>query len=323
MKLLRDTLDKLAPLFEEGGKFHKFEAFFEAPDTLLYTPGKVTKSGAHVRDSIDLKRMMITVVLALLPCVLMAMWNTGHQAFIHIDSGAGVWRDDWNTWLYQLVMGTSAHDPDNILQCLLYGGAYFVPVFAVTGIIGGNIEMVTALLRKHEVNEGFLVTLFLFPLICPPTIPLWQVALGITFGVVVGKEMFGGTGMNVLNPALTGRAFLFFAYPAQISGEKVWTAAQTAGTDGYSGAELEAILLAASGLAADHDSDIIGQNHIDQAVRDVIPSRDTRMLEFMEMLAVFESSAKRMLPDRFKDMSTEDVQERLDQLRAMLGRRAQ
>lgn len=236
MKLLRDTLDKLAPLFEEGGKFHKFEAFFEAPDTLLYTPGKVTKSGAHVRDSIDLKRMMITVVLALLPCVLMAMWNTGHQAFIHIDSGAGVWRDDWNTWLYQLVMGTSAHDPDNILQCLLYGGAYFVPVFAVTGIIGGNIEMVTALLRKHEVNEGFLVTLFLFPLICPPTIPLWQVALGITFGVVVGKEMFGGTGMNVLNPALTGRAFLFFAYPAQISGEKVWTAAQTAGTDGYSGA---------------------------------------------------------------------------------------
>ncbi|MCO4770637.1 MAG: NADH:ubiquinone reductase (Na(+)-transporting) subunit B [Deltaproteobacteria bacterium] len=236
MKFLRDTLDKLAPLFEEGGKLHKYEAFFEAPDTLLYTPGKVTKEGAHVRDSIDQKRMMITVVVALLPCVLMAMWNTGRQALLQIDSGAGVWRDDLNTWLYQLVMGASAHDPDNLLHCLLYGGAYFLPVFAVTGLVGGNIEMVTAMLRKHEVNEGFLVTMFLFPLICPPTIPLWQVALGITFGVVVGKEMFGGTGMNVLNPALTGRAFLFFAYPAQISGDKVWTAAESAGTDGYSGA---------------------------------------------------------------------------------------
>jgi len=236
MKLLRDNLDKLAPLFEEGGKLHKFEPFFEAPDTLLYTPGKVTKAGAHVRDSIDLKRMMITVVFGLLPCVLMAMWNTGHQAFIHIDAGTGVWRDDWNTWVYQFLMGTSAHDPGNLLHCMLYGAIYFVPVFAVTGIVGGNIEMVTALIRKHEVNEGFLVTMFLFPLICPPTIPLWQVALGITFGVVVGKEMFGGTGMNVLNPALTARAFLFFAYPAQISGDKVWTAAESAGTDGYSGA---------------------------------------------------------------------------------------
>ena len=236
MKFIRDALDKAAPLFHEGGKLHKFEAFYEAPDTLLFTPGHVTKAGAHVRDSIDLKRMMITVVLALLPCVMMAMWNTGHQALLHIDAGAGVWRDDWNTWVYQLIMGASAHDPSNIVQCLLYGAIYFLPVFAVTGIIGGNIEMVTAMLRKHEVNEGFLVTLFLFPLICPPTIPLWQVGLGIAFGVIVGKEMFGGTGMNVLNPALTGRAFLFFAYPAQISGDKVWTAANSAATDGYSGA---------------------------------------------------------------------------------------
>ena len=236
MKFIRDALDKAAPLFHEGGKLHKFEAFYEAPDTLLFTPGHVTKAGAHVRDNIDLKRMMITVVLALLPCVLMAMWNTGHQAFLHIDAGTGVWRDDWNTWLYQAIMGSSAHDPSNIVHCLLYGAMYFVPVFAVTGMIGGNIEMLTAMIRKHEVNEGFLVTLFLFPLICPPTIPLWQVGLGIAFGVIVGKEMFGGTGMNVLNPALTGRAFLFFAYPAQISGDKVWTAATSAGTDGYSGA---------------------------------------------------------------------------------------
>lgn len=236
MKFIRKALDKAAPLFEEGGKLHKFEAFYEAPDTLLFTPGKVTKGGAHVRDNIDLKRMMITVVVALIPSVLMAMWNTGHQAFTHIAAGTGVWRDDWNTWVYQLLMGADAHDPANILHCMVYGGVYFIPIFLVTAIVGGHIEMLTAVVRKHEVNEGFLVTLFLFPLICPPTIPLWQVALGIAFGVIVGKEMFGGTGMNVLNPALTGRAFLFFAYPAQISGDKVWTAAEAAATDGYSGA---------------------------------------------------------------------------------------
>jgi Na+-transporting NADH:ubiquinone oxidoreductase subunit B len=236
MKFLRDQLDKMAPLFEEGGKLHKFEAFYEAPDTIFFSPGKVTRGGAHVRDNIDLKRMMITVVVALIPCVLMAMWNTGHQAFLHINAGTGLWRDDWNTWVYQFIMGTDAHDPSNILHCMLYGGVYFLPIMAVTAAVGGNIEMVTAVIRKHEVNEGFLVTMFLFPLICPPTMPLWQVALGIAFGVIVGKEMFGGTGMNVLNPALTGRAFLFFAYPAQISGDKVWTAATSAATDGYSGA---------------------------------------------------------------------------------------
>ncbi len=236
MKPLRDALDKVAPLFEEGGKFHKYHAFYEAPDTLLFTPGKVTKAASHVRDAIDLKRLMITVVVALLPCVLMSMWNTGHEALLHIDSGAGIWRDDWNTYLYKMVMGAQAHDPNNLVHCLLYGAFYFVPIFVVTFAVGGHIEMATAMIRKHEVNEGFLVTGFLFPLILPATIPLWQVALGIAFGVIVGKEMFGGTGMNVLNPALTARAFLFFAYPAQISGDQVWTAATAAGTDGYSGA---------------------------------------------------------------------------------------
>ena len=230
MKLLRKVLDDAAPLFEEGGRFHKFHAFYEAPDTLLFTPDSVTTGRTHVRDAIDLKRMMFTVVVALIPCVFMAVYNTGYQANLAIANG-GVARDDFNTMIYGLL--GMAHDPSSIAACLVYGLCYFGPVFLVTFIVGGHIEMLFAVVRKHEVNEGFLVTGFLFPLICPPTIPLWQVALGISFGVVVGKEVFGGTGMNILNPALTGRAFLFFSYPAQISGDQVWTAVSP---DGFSGA---------------------------------------------------------------------------------------
>ena len=234
MQFIRNALDKAAPLFEKGGKYHKFHAFYEAPDTLLFTPGEVTKGTTHVRDGMDLKRMMVTVVAALTPCVLMALYNTGYQANLAVEiAGEAAIRDDFNTMLFQLlgfVPGNSA-DP---LANLLYGALYFIPVWAVTFIVGGHVEMANAVIRKHEVNEGFLVTGFLFPLILPPTIPLWQVALGIAFGVIVGKEIFGGTGMNVLNPALTGRAFLFFAYPAQISGDAVWIAANN--TDGFSGA---------------------------------------------------------------------------------------
>jgi Na+-transporting NADH:ubiquinone oxidoreductase subunit B len=230
MKILRKILDDAAPHFEEGGRFHKIHAFYEAPDTLLFTPSSVTKGRTHIRDAIDLKRMMVTVVAALIPCVFMAVYNTGYQAHLAISNG-GVARDDFNTVIYGLL--GLAHDPASVVACLVYGLCYFVPVFLVTFIVGGQIEMLFAVVRKHEVNEGFLVTGFLFPLICPATIPLWQVALGISFGVVVGKEVFGGTGMNILNPALTGRAFLFFAYPAQISGDQVWTAV---GPDGFSGA---------------------------------------------------------------------------------------
>jgi len=230
MKLLRKILDDVAPHFEKGGKLHDYEAFYEAPDTLLFTPSSVSKGKSHVRDAIDLKRMMITVVVALIPCVFMAVYNTGYQANLAIAGGAQP-LDDFNTAIYGLL--GFAHDPSSLIACLAYGACYFVPVFLVTFIVGGHIEMLFAVVRKHEVNEGFLVTGFLFPLICPPTIPLWQVAAGIAFGVIVGKEIFGGTGMNVLNPALTGRAFLFFAYPAQISGDQVWTAVEA---DGFSGA---------------------------------------------------------------------------------------
>ncbi len=244
MKFIRNILDQAAPLFEKGGKYHRFHAFYEAPDTLLFTPGEVTVGRTHVRDGMDLKRMMVTVVVGLVPCVMMAMYNTGYQANLAVQAaGEAAIRDDFNTMLFQMLMGVSgmtgpdllaAFDPASHLGNALYGALYFVPIFLTTFIVGGHIEMATAVIRKHEVNEGFLVSGFLFPLILPPTIPLWQVALGIAFGVIIGKEVFGGTGMNVLNPALTARAFLFFAYPAQISGDAVWIAANN--TDGFSGA---------------------------------------------------------------------------------------
>ncbi|MFT7582137.1 MAG: Na+-transporting NADH:ubiquinone oxidoreductase subunit B [Myxococcota bacterium] len=231
MKFLRKFLDKQAPKFEPGGKLHKYEALFEAPDTLLFTPGKVTKGLTHVRDALDLKRMMITVVVALLPCLLMAMYNTGYQANLAIAKGAEH-IDDWHSALY-MWLGFD-FDPTSFFGNLIYGAIWFLPVLAVTAFVGGNIEVASAILRKHEVNEGFLVTMFLFPLVLPPTIPLWQVALGIAFAVILAKEVFGGTGMNVLNIALTARAFLFFAYPAEISGDSPWIAAVM--VDGMSGA---------------------------------------------------------------------------------------
>lgn len=223
--MLRKFLDKLAHSFEKGGKYEKLYPLYEATDTFLYTPPDVTKRDAHVRDALDLKRMMMTVVIALLPCVLFAMYNTGYQAHAMIARGATP-LDNWQTALYQLLgMG---FDPGNVLACMLHGAVYFLPIYIITMLIGGHCEVLFSIVRKHEVNEGFLVTGLLFPLTLPPTIPLWQVALGIAFGVVIGKEVFGGTGMNILNPALTARAFLFFAYPAQISGDQPWVAANLA-----------------------------------------------------------------------------------------------
>lgn len=242
MKALRNLLDSQAYLFEKGGMLEKFEPMYEAPDTLLFTPGEVTKGEVHVRDGLDLKRMMITVVIALIPCVFMAMFNTGYQANLAISQGAQP-MDAWQVDLLVLLMGSgnAAFDHTSIVANMMHGAVWFVPVFAVTGLVGGNLEMAFALARKHEINEGFLVTMFLFPLICPPTIPLWQVALGIAFAVILAKEAFGGTGMNVLNVALMGRAFLFFAYPADISGDQPWYAVDGLASgigsiDGMSGA---------------------------------------------------------------------------------------
>ena len=232
MKWLRALLDRQAGHFESGGRLQRFHALWEAPDTFLYTPGEVTGVAPHVRDALDMKRLMMTVVIALAGCVYMALYNTGYQANLAIAAGAAP-LDVWQTSA-MTTLGL-AFSPDDRWACLVHGALYFLPVLFLTFTVGGLWEAVFAVVRGHEINEGFLVTGMLFPLTMPPTVPLWQVALGITFGVVVGKEIFGGTGMNVLNPALTGRAFLFFAYPAQLSGDDVWIAAETA-PDGVSGA---------------------------------------------------------------------------------------
>ncbi len=232
MRLLRNILDKQERLFTQGGPLERFHPLFEAGDTFLYTAGHTTRTTAHVRDGLDMKRLMTIVVVALLGCVYMAMYNTGYQANLAISMGAAA-LDNWQTALYQSL--GFAFDPTSLLACIVHGALYYVPVLIVTLLAGGLWEAVFAIVRGHEINEGFLVTWMLFPLILPPTVPLWQVALGISFGVVIGKEIFGGTGKNIFNPALISRAFLFFAYPMYLSGDNVWTAAQTS-TDGVSGA---------------------------------------------------------------------------------------
>lgn len=251
MKSLRRVLDRIEPHFKEGGKLEKLYPLYEMVDTFLYTDGKVTKQASHIRDSLDLKRLMMTVIVALLPCIFMAMYNTGYQANVAMSelgiSSAPGWRG-------ALINGVGLnYDSASTVDNVAHGALYFLPVLIVCYTVGGIWEVIFSLVRKHEINEGFLVTGMLFPLTLPPTIPLWQVALGISFGVVVGKEIFGGTGKNFLNPALTARAFLYFAYPAQITGS-VWVAA-----DGYSGATPLGALAAATpdvGLSAitDHIS---------------------------------------------------------------------
>ena len=233
MKALRNILDKQAKIFEKGGKLERFYPVWEATDTFMYTSGTVTKTAAHARDALDLKRLMITVVVALTPCVLMALYNTGYQANAALAALGDAEQSGWRHALMEML--GVGYNPNSILACMIHGALYFFPVYIMTLAAGGFWEVLFAVVRRHEINEGFLVTSLLFPLTLPPTIPLWQVALGILFGVIIGKEIFGGVGMNIFNPALTSRAFLFFAYPAFISGDDVWIAAQTS-ADGYSGA---------------------------------------------------------------------------------------
>jgi Na+-transporting NADH:ubiquinone oxidoreductase subunit B len=232
MRLLRTFFGSQERHFTKGGKLERFYPLFEAMETLAFTPASVTKGSVHVRDALDLKRMMIVVVAALLPTVVMAMYNTGLQAHRAIAAGAEPLAR-WQTSAFEALGFEYSMD---FLACFIHGALYFLPVFVVGFAVGGGIEVVSAILRGHEINEGFFVTGFLLPLTLPPTIPLWQVATGVAFGVLIGKEVFGGTGMNVLNPALTARAFLFFAYPAEISGDAPWIAANHVGVDGFSGA---------------------------------------------------------------------------------------
>jgi len=238
---LRRILDDIAPHFEKGGRYEKWFSLYEAVDTIFYSPSKVTVSPAHVRDGVDLKRIMITVWLAAFPAMFYGMYNVGFQATTAM-AGAGIeTTGDWHAFWIEMF---SSYNPNSIWDCFWYGAVHYIPIYATIFIVGGFWEVLFASVRKHEINEGFFVTSILFSLIVPPDLPLWQAALGISFGVVVGKEVFGGTGKNFLNPALTARAFLFFAYAPQMSGDAVWTA-----VDGFSGAT-SLSQIAAGGLPA-------------------------------------------------------------------------
>ncbi len=212
---LRKIVDQLKPTFSKGGKLAKLESTFEAFETFLFVPNKTTHVGAHVRDYMDLKRTMVIVVLAMIPALLFGMYNVGLQHSISIGE----------TW--------------SIMDSFLFGLIKVLPIIVVSYVTGLGIEFAFAQVRHHEVNEGFLVSGMLIPLIVPVDVPLWMVALATAFAVIIGKEVFGGTGMNIVNPALTARAFLFFAYPAQMSGDKIWVEGLSQGegiVDGYSGA---------------------------------------------------------------------------------------
>lgn len=209
MKSLRNFLDKIKPQFEKGGKFEKLQSTFEAFETFMFVPNKVTHTGSHIRDANDMKRTMTIVIIALIPALLFGIYNVGFQHFLSHGESAGFW------------------------QMFLYGFIKVFPIIVVSYVVGLGIEFAFAQARGHEVNEGYLVSGMLIPLVMPPDVPLWMVALSVAFAVIFGKEVFGGTGMNILNPALTARAFLFFAYPQDMSGDKVWIAEKA---DAFSGA---------------------------------------------------------------------------------------
>jgi Na+-transporting NADH:ubiquinone oxidoreductase subunit B len=223
MKFLRDLMDKQRPLFEKGGKLESLYYAFEAGETFLFSPNHTTGiKGAQVKDAIDLKRMMITVVIAMIPCLLFGIYNTGHQSLLATGATAGLW--------------------ENFGDKAIIGLQLVLPIVIVAYAAGGLVEAIFAVIRKHPINEGFLVTGMLIPLVVPATTPLWQVALATIFAVVIAKEVFGGTGMNILNVAMTARAFLYFAYPAQISGDLVWTyLGEKTAIDGFSGATALAV----------------------------------------------------------------------------------
>jgi len=218
---LRSLLDSLEPHFEKGGKLEALYPAFEAIDTALYTPDTVTAGASHIRDGLNLKRIMITVwAVAFIPA-LAGAWSVGHHANAAM---AEVGVTEMSNWREFFVGALTSYDPNSVWDCVIHGLSYFLPLYITVFLAGIIFEIWFASKRGHEVNEGFFVTSILFTLTLPAGTPLWMAALGIIFGVVIGKEVFGGTGKNFLNPALTGRAFLYFAYPAQMSGDAVWVA---------------------------------------------------------------------------------------------------
>ncbi|MFA6367174.1 MAG: NADH:ubiquinone reductase (Na(+)-transporting) subunit B [Bacteroidales bacterium] len=225
MKLLRNILDNLKPDFEKGGKFPWLHSTFDAFETFAFVPKTTTKNGAHFRDALDMKRTMTMVIIALIPALLFGTYNIGYQHFLSLDPTIGFFDEIWNN--------------------LWYGILKVLPIIIVSYVVGLSIEFGFAQWRGHEVNEGFLVTGMLIPLVMPPDVPLWQVAMATAFSVVIGKEVFGGTGMNFLNPALLARAFLFFAFPSSMSGDNVWIAEKA---DAFSGATPLAEMMAGASI---------------------------------------------------------------------------
>ena len=214
MKLFKNILNSVKPHFTEGGKLEKLYPAYDAFETFLFVPDHTSQSGTHIHDAIDLKRTMFSVIIALIPCLLFGMWNIGYQHFIAL----GQTHPDW-------------------LDAFIYGAWRVLPMVIISYGVGLGIEFAFAISRGHSVNEGYLVTGLLIPMIMPADLPLWMLATAVAFAVVIGKEVFGGTGMNILNPALTARAFLYFAYPTELSGDKVWVSLNDKiPVDGYSGA---------------------------------------------------------------------------------------
>jgi len=220
MKFIRNILDSVKPHVQKGAKFHAFHSMYDAVDTLFFVPNTVTKTGSHIRDGVDMKRSMFVVVIALIPALLFGMWNTGQMHF------------------------QSLGEEVDIMDAFLYGFLKVLPIILVSYGVGLGIEIAFAQGRGHEVNEGFFVSGMLIPLIVPVSTPLWMVAIAVAFAVIFGKEVFGGTGMNIVNPAILTRAFLFFAYPQSMSGDSVWIADKL---DGFSGATPLAELTAGHG----------------------------------------------------------------------------
>lgn len=229
MKFLRDKIDQIKKPFGKGEKFEKFAPAVNALDTFLFVPNHTTKHGAHIRDAVDLKRTMITVVLALLPALIFGTWNAGYQSLSQIQ---------------EVVP---------FMDALIHGAWKVIPMIAVSYGVGLAIEFYFAIVRGHEVNEGYLVTGLLIPMIMPIDLPLWMLALSVIFAVIIGKEAFGGTGMNILNPALTARAFAFFAYPTYMSGDKVWVSDATT-TDAISGETILGKLAAGKEVYSDYSA---------------------------------------------------------------------
>jgi Na+-transporting NADH:ubiquinone oxidoreductase subunit B len=283
-KTLRSFFDRQARHFQHGARLERFGALFELVDTFLFTPSTVTDGTPHVRDAIDLKRVMIFVWIAVLPTALFGMVNVGLQANEAMQAMGIDQVEGWRGGLLWLL-GASGNDSGSLWQNFWHGAVYFLPIYIVTLAAGGFWEVLFALVRNHEVNEGFFVTSILFALTLPPDMPLWQVALGISFGVVIGKEVFGGTGKNFLNPALTGRAFLFFAYPSEISGDAVWTA-----VDGFSGAT-PLMLAAEGGVAAIQAAGVTWWDAFFGTVQGSIGATSTLMILFGAVFLLYTGVA--------------------------------